>query len=78
MDAQPLDVLKDWRKRQEPRLTVTAAARRVGVSKSAWSRYEAGKRKVDLEVVPRIALETGIHARHIRPDLADTFGEAAE
>ena len=73
---QAVHPLKAWRQRQEPRLTIGAAARALGVSKTAVSRRENRERNVDRELVPEIARRTGIPARELRPDWAATLQPA--
>ncbi|WP_296741365.1 helix-turn-helix transcriptional regulator [Mesorhizobium sp.] len=48
-------------------------ARELSVSRNAINRWENGKRKVDIEILPRVAKHTGIPARDLRPDLAELF-----
>ncbi|HLH92097.1 MAG TPA: helix-turn-helix transcriptional regulator [Xanthobacteraceae bacterium] len=71
MTLAPLTALKDWREQQNPPLTQSQAARRIGVSRAAWSRWEAGRRKVQGDLVPKVAKKTGIPKERLRPDLVE-------
>jgi transcriptional regulator with XRE-family HTH domain len=53
-------------------------ARELMVSRNAINRWEKGKRKIDPEMVPRVARHTGIAPRDLRPDLAELFQSAGE
>jgi transcriptional regulator with XRE-family HTH domain len=48
-------------------------ARELMVSRNAINRWEKGKRKIDPEILPRVAQHTGISPRDLRPDLAELF-----
>lgn len=52
----------------------------LGVSKPTVWRWEAGKRKVDEELLPAVSEKTGISKADLRPDLAELLKqpEAAE
>lgn len=76
--ASKLTALRTFRYSHKPRMTLRAAGELVGVSKVTWHRWEEGQRKVDPELVPLVSEKTGISAAELRPDLALTFGEAAE
>jgi transcriptional regulator with XRE-family HTH domain len=73
MDAHPL---KEFRQRHDPPLTQRRLAELLGVSIASVSRWEAGKRKIDLELLRAIARKTGIAPTELRPDLK--YSEAAE
>jgi transcriptional regulator with XRE-family HTH domain len=62
--------LQAYREQQDPPLTQHQLADLLGVSVSAVSRWEAGKRKPDLEVLPMIQRKTGIAPAVLRPDFA--------
>lgn len=76
--APKLTALRTFRDNHDPRLTLRAAGELVGVSKVTWHRWEEGQRKVDPDLVPILSEKTGISPAVLRPDLAETFGEAAE
>jgi transcriptional regulator with XRE-family HTH domain len=69
--------LKAFRESQTPPLTQDELATRLGVSKAAVSRWETGARKVDEELLAKVARITGIAAAKLRPDLADLFKRRA-
>lgn len=72
--------LRTYRQNQTPPLTKAGLARKLGVSKTTINRWEKGIRKIEPELLPSIAVETGIPAKDLRPDLVEThekiFGEA--
>ena len=72
--------LKEFRERQTPPLTQDQLADLLGVSKASISRWESGRRKVDQELLPKVADRTGIDPSELRPDIADLMKrrEAAE
>lgn len=47
----------------------------IGVSAPTISRWESGARKIDVDLLPRIVMVTGIPASVLRPDLAKLFAE---
>jgi len=49
----------------------------AGISRAYLSLIEGGKRKVGPAKVGRLAKALGVTVRHLRPDLADLFGDAA-
>jgi tellurite methyltransferase len=61
------------RYRQEKRLTQNALAIRLGVYSITVSRWESGRRNIDVELLPRISRLTGISPAELRPDLAALF-----
>lgn len=71
MDATPLTILRNWREQHKPPLSQSEAAARVGVSRAAWSRWEAGKRRLDDDLLPKVAKKTGLAKRDLRPDLVE-------
>jgi DNA-binding XRE family transcriptional regulator len=64
--------IRAWRERQEPRLSQDDAAKRVGVTRFTWLRWESGS-PIELRFVAAVARETGIAASELRPDIAGTF-----
>lgn len=66
--------LRRYRQSQSPALTQTALAAILGVTVSTVSRWEAGVRKVDADLLPTLTERTGVSARDLRPDLAAIFG----
>lgn len=72
--------LRTYRQGQTPPLTKAELARKLGVSKTTINRWENGIRKIEPELLPGIAAETGIPAKELRPDLVEShekiFGEA--
>jgi transcriptional regulator with XRE-family HTH domain len=63
--------LKRYRDQQSPKLTQGQLAGMLGVSKGSVSRWEAGERKIDVDLLPKVAATTGISTAELRPDLAD-------
>lgn len=63
--------LKAFRKRQRPPLTQKQLGDSVGVTRETVARWEAGIRKIDDELLPKVADVTGIARTKLRPDLAD-------
>lgn len=61
--------LKIFRERQTPPLTQEQLADVLGVSKAAVSRWEAGARRIDDELLPKVSEVTGIPRTELRPDL---------
>lgn len=78
--AAAVHPLKAYRAREK--LTQLAAATKVGVTRESWARWETRTRKVDRDLLPIVATETGIPARELRPDLVEDaeklLSEAAE
>lgn len=76
-DVHPLQA---YRNSQTPPLTKAELARKLGVSKTTVARWENGIRKIEPDLLPSIATETGIPAKELRPDLVENhekiFGEA--
>jgi transcriptional regulator with XRE-family HTH domain len=62
--------LRAYRERQDPPINRRQLADLLGVSTAAVSRWEAGERKPDEDVLPLIVAKTGIPAAELRPDLA--------
>lgn len=71
-------LVRAWRLRQEPVVTVAELATRLDMSTGNLSRIETGQQPITDGLLPKIVAETGIPARELRPDLAHLFGEAAE
>lgn len=57
--ATPGEQLRAWRAKQEPKLTLTAAAAKVGVAHPTWIDWENGNRSPSLEKALAIELVTG-------------------
>jgi transcriptional regulator with XRE-family HTH domain len=60
--------------RQSKGLSQRKLAKLLDVAVSTISRWESGKRKVGIELWPRVHAKTGIPLEEIRPD---AFDEAA-
>lgn len=63
--------LKEFREGHNPRLTQADLAERLGVEKSTVWRWESDKRKIGMDLLPRVSEVTGIAPWDLRPDLAD-------
>lgn len=70
--------LKAFRENQDPPLSQQQLAAFLEVSRVTVTRWEAGKRKIDEEQLPKVSEKTGIPKTVLRPDLADLMREAAE
>jgi transcriptional regulator with XRE-family HTH domain len=46
-------------------------ARELSVSRNTVNRWEKDRRKIDPEILQRVAKHTGIPPRELRPDLAE-------
>lgn len=71
-----MKVLRNWREAEK--LTVPQAAKRVGVERATWWRWENNIRPVGVDSLARVTSETGIEAAVLRPDLASAFGTRPE
>lgn len=60
MARRPLPELAEYRERQNPPLTRSALADKIGVSRATISRWESGKRSVDKPFVPVVSELTGV------------------
>lgn len=69
--------LRAFRERQTPPLSQAALADLLNTTKASVSRWETGKRKPEVELVPSISEKTGIPPGKLRPDLAHLFGATA-
>lgn len=67
--------LRQYRLKQEPRLSQGQLADLLGVTRTTVARWETGARKVDDDLVPFVAEKTGIPRAELRPDLADLLQE---
>jgi transcriptional regulator with XRE-family HTH domain len=74
-DVVPLTVLTEWREREG--LNKAQAAKRVGVPRATWLRWETGVRRPGKDKLPKLEQETGIPTRVLRPDLAELLSGAA-
>jgi transcriptional regulator with XRE-family HTH domain len=54
MVEELLHPLRDWRRRQQPRLTMDAAASAVGTTRQTWYDWEIGRRIPDRSYMPKI------------------------
>lgn len=72
--THPLKTFRETNQLSQPEL-----ARLLGVGRSAVHRWESGARRIDEELVPKIASITGIPAKELRPDAVEKheriFGE---
>lgn len=75
MDGTAEHPIREYRARAG--ISLDALAKRVGTSKATLSRVEAGKQPVSQKLLPKIAEETGIPRRDLRPDLVELLGEGA-
>lgn len=76
-DRQPLTVLKEFRDSRG--LTQAALGKELGgISDVTISRWETGERRIDDDLLPRVAEYTQLPRASLRPDLVLLLGEAAE
>lgn len=60
--------------RDDRGLTQEALGRELGVTGVTVSRWETKKRKIDDELLPKVAEHTGIAPEILRPDLKKLLG----
>lgn len=67
----PEHPLRKWRK--EAKLTLEAAAAKVGTSRQVWSDWERGRRRPDGNFMPKVRAVTGgkVTADHFYPQVQD-------
>ena len=63
-----MNALKDYRAKHG--LSMGQAAKRVGVSRITWLRWEAGSRAINVSRLHPLSKATGIPPSQLRPDLA--------
>lgn len=68
-----LHPLKVYRGAQIPPLSQERLADLLGVARTTVARWETGVRRVDQEMLSKIAEATGIAPADLRPDLAALF-----
>jgi transcriptional regulator with XRE-family HTH domain len=73
---ETLHPLTAYRQRQAPPLTVAELAKKLGKHKGTVSRWEAGRRRPDLDELSNITKVTGIAGHLLRPDLAALLAPA--
>jgi DNA-binding XRE family transcriptional regulator len=66
--------LKAYRETHD--LTQHAAAKKVGVRRETWARWEGGRR-IDADYLASISRKTGIPKAALRPDLAELMEPTA-
>lgn len=66
--------LKTFRERHDPPLSQQQLAEELNVARETVTRWETGARKIDDEILPKVAEFTGIHPGRLRPDLAALLG----
>jgi transcriptional regulator with XRE-family HTH domain len=59
-----------YRNSYTPPMTRVELATRLGVAPSSVTRWEAGERRPDVEMMARISSVTGISPQELRPDIA--------
>jgi transcriptional regulator with XRE-family HTH domain len=69
--------LRQWRRRQEPRVSLADLADRLGTTKATLSRLETGEMEMTVPWARRINAETGIPMRDLLPALAAELAGAA-
>lgn len=70
--------LKAFRERQTPPLSQGQLAEKLGVSRVSVTRWEAKRRKINKDLLPRVASVTGLSPAELRPDLAVLMEGAPE
>lgn len=68
-----METLTAWRERHN--LTVAEAAKKAGVTRATWWRWEQGVRAVGADSLLKIERITGISRHELRPDLSRIFVE---
>ena len=63
--------LKAFRENHEPPLSQGELAGLLKVARETVTRWEAGSRKIDEQLLAGVAEKTGIPPRELRPDLAE-------
>lgn len=76
MAQSPLTVLRDYRTSRK--LTQAALGKELGVPDVTVSRWETGERRIDDQLLPRVAEITGIPRAELRPDLVALLSGVAE
>ena len=71
-----MNPIKAFREAHTPPLSQEDLAGRIGVTRFAVLRWEAGN-PPDVKVIPRLSEVTGIPPSVLRPDLASMFGVAS-
>jgi transcriptional regulator with XRE-family HTH domain len=62
-----------YRRRQQPPMTQTALAEKLGVTRAMVSLVESGKRRMSVDLMVSAAVRTGIAPALLRPDLASAL-----
>lgn len=62
--------IRDFRKRQIPRMSQEAFAKKIGVDRVTVARWESGNNKPHRDLLPKLVRVTRIPACELRPDLA--------
>jgi transcriptional regulator with XRE-family HTH domain len=76
MDASEHPI-RAYRLAFDPPLRLEDLAERLETTKANLSRIETGKQKLTEELLFKAVAETGISARHLRPDLAKLFSRTS-
>lgn len=66
-------LIRDWRNRQQPRVTLSELAGSIGLSKVSMSRIETGRQAITAENALKLSERTGIAVGQLCPDLARMF-----
>jgi transcriptional regulator with XRE-family HTH domain len=59
-----------YRRRQEPPMTQSALAKKLGITRAMVCLIERGKRRMSVDLMVSAAIRTGIPPAQLRPDLA--------
>lgn len=57
-----MELIREFRHRQQPPITQEALGKRIGLSKASISRIEAGKQQIERDVAIRLSRVTDIPA----------------
>lgn len=63
--------LRTYRQTQTPKLSQEALAKKLDVARLTVVRWENNQRKIDDDLLSKVAERTGIPAKELRPDLIE-------
>lgn len=69
--------IREFRDKQVPPLSQAGFGELFGVTRAAVSRWESGDRKLDGDMLWRVARHIGVSPAALRPDLAELMANEA-